>query len=253
MNSLAPTIYLKNLCLTYREQPLFDHFALTIPAKQCVCLLGSSGIGKSTLLRLVAHLISETSILNFSIETSDQLPIHDRLVYMSQEDGLMPWLTILDNVLIGYRLRKQITTKIRQQALYLLKQVGLEDVIHKRPDVLSGGMRQRAALARTLIEHRPIVLMDEPFSALDIMTRLRLQDLATELLKDKTVLLVTHDPLEALRLGDRIYVLSGQPVQLSDPIKSTGEKPRDPTDTKLLELQAHLLNQLKEANDYVAH
>src|SRR3989344_3084997 len=247
MTMNPPTIYIKDVCLDYHDNPLFKNFALTIPAKSCICLLGQSGVGKSTLLRAIAHLITDSKILNFSVETSDQLPIRDRIVYMAQEDGLMPWLNVLDNVLIGYRLRKKVTAHIRAQALSLLKQVGLEEVTDKRPDILSGGMRQRVALARTLMEHRPIVLMDEPFSALDIITRLKLQDLAAELLKDKTVLLVTHDPLEALRLGDIIYVLSGQPVQLSNPIKPIRPKPRDPTDAELLALQADLLSQLKKA------
>ena len=110
---------------------------------------------------------------------------------------------------------------------------------------LSGGMRQRAALARTLMEDRPIVLMDEPFSALDAITRHRLQDLAAELLAGRTVLLVTHNPLEALRLGHRIYVLSGQPGRAARPARCRAAlPPRDAADPTLLALQAELLGEL---------
>jgi len=105
-------------------------------------------------------------------------------------------------------------------------------------------MRQRVALARTLFEDRPIILMDEPFSSLDVITRLKLQNLAAKLLAKRTVLLVTHDPLEALRLGDCIYTMTGSPVKISDPIKPQGTAPRDPTEVHLLEQQAKLLQLL---------
>jgi putative hydroxymethylpyrimidine transport system ATP-binding protein len=108
--------------------------------------------------------------------------------------------------------------------------VGLTDAASARPDALSGGMRQRAALARTLMEDRPVVLMDEPFSGLDALTRLRLQALAAELLAGRTVLLVTHDPLEALRLGEHILIMNGRPATLSVLPDLPGIPPRDPGD-----------------------
>ena len=132
-------------------------------------------------------------------------------------------------------------------ALELLTKVGLIKVAHQFPASLSGGMRQRAALVRTLLEDRPIVLMDEPFSALDIITRLRLQELAVELLKDRTVLLVTHDPLEALRMAHRIHIMSGVPAKLDDALIPHGVSPRDLSDKSLLELQAQLLQKLRAA------
>ncbi|HJO88014.1 MAG TPA: ATP-binding cassette domain-containing protein, partial [Rhodospirillales bacterium] len=120
--------------------------------------------------------------------------------------------------------------------------------VHDLPTKLSGGMRQRTALARTLMEDRPVVLMDEPFSALDAITRIRLQDMAAELLNDRTVLLVTHDPLEALRLGDRIHVLAGRPVTLDEPLIPVGVRPRDLHDPAVLAGQADLLERLSAAN-----
>jgi len=246
----APSIHIKNLTLSYQDHLLFDHFNLDIPKQKCLCLLGPSGVGKTTILRLIANLINDnnTHILEFSLHTSDQKPLKHRIAYMAQQALLMPWLTILDNVLLGYRLRGENIKKHKPKALSLLKEVGLENAAHKRPSQLSGGMKQRAALARTLMENHSVILMDEPFSALDVISRLRLQNLAARLLTDKTVLLITHDPLEALRLADIIYVLSGSPVKLSAPILPKGPIPRDPEDTDLLKLNAQLLHELTLAD-----
>ena len=168
---------------------------------------------------------------------------------MAQQDLLLPWLPVVDNVLLGYRLRGAAgpsCAACASAATQLLARVGLERPgAAPCPATLSGGMRQRAALARTLMEDRPIVLMDEPFSALDAITRHRLQDLAAELLAGRTVLLVTHNPLEALRLGHRLYVLGGRPAPRRAGRCSRAAcrraTPRDPT---LLALQAELLGEL---------
>jgi len=248
---LPPSIYLQNVCLTYQEKPLFQDLNLEIPAGQCVCLLGPSGVGKTTILRLLANLIIEknTTVFSAKITTSDQRPLHNRIAYMAQQDLLMPWLTVLNNVLIGDRLRGKKSIKDQEkQAINLLKTLGLTDFVYKTPEVLSGGMRQRVALARTLLEEHPIILMDEPFSALDAISRLRMQNLAAQTLQGRTRLLVTHDPLEALRLGDIIYVLSGSPAQLRPAIRPSGTAPRDPADTTLLSLQSHLLSELTLAD-----
>ena len=129
----------------------------------------------------------------------------------------------------------------------MLVRVGLEGREGDRPARLSGGMRQRVALARTLMEDRPIVLMDEPFSALDAITRYQLQALAAELLAGRTVLLVTHDPLEALRLGHRVQVMAGAPARLGEALEPAGAPPRDVADPALLNLQADLLERLSRA------
>jgi putative hydroxymethylpyrimidine transport system ATP-binding protein len=169
---------------------------------------------------------------------------------MGQTDGLLPWLTVLDNVTLGARLRGQRPDLDR--AGDLLQAVALEDRAGDRPAVLSGGQRQRVALARTLMEDRPLVLMDEPFSALDAITRARLQELAARLLAGRTVLLVTHDPLEALRLGHRIHVMAGLPARIEPAIVPAGMPPRDLADPDLLTLQAELLRRLANARDLAA-
>ena len=126
----------------------------------------------------------------------------------------------------------------------MLQRVGLAGEANSLPAALSGGMRQRAALARTLMEDRPMILMDEPFSAVDALTRLRLQDLAAELLIGRTTLLVTHDPLEALRLGHRVLVLSGDPARISEPLDPLGLPPRPSDDPALHGLAAQILRDL---------
>ncbi len=159
----------------------------------------------------------------------------------------MPWLTVIENAVIGSRLRGE--SPDYRRARDLLVSVGLADRADDHPSTLSGGMRQRTALIRTLMEDRPLVLMDEPFSALDAITRLRLQSLAAELLRGRTVLLVTHDPLEALRLGDRIHVMAGRPARIDQALTPAGATPRDPADPALLALQAELLTRLAAADE----
>jgi len=245
----APSIDIHHLNLSYHGRPLFKNFGLTFPANKCISILGQSGVGKSTILRLLAHLITGVDEENFQTEisVSNHIPIIDQIAYMGQQDFLMPWLSILDNVLLGYRLRHQhIDEAIKKEAIKLLKDMGLTHAMHQQPKTLSGGMKQRAALARTFIEQQPIILMDEPFSALDTVTRYRLQELATKLFQNKTVILVTHDPLEALRLSDIIHVLSGIPAKITETIEPQSNKPRDIHDEKILHLHAHLIEELNK-------
>ena len=161
---------------------------------------------------------------------------------MAQQDLLLPWLTALDNVLIGARLRGDtIDAAAAERARWLLARVGLDAKSTSRPAALSGGQRQRVALARTLFEARPLVLMDEPFSALDAITRHQLQALAAEMLRGATVLHVTHDPWEALRLADRLYVMAGSPARLGEAVVPKGEPPRDVGAAGLAARHAELL------------
>jgi len=192
-----------------RQGPLFENLSLVLPAGQWTCLLGASGVGKTTLLRLLAGL---ELIATGAIEASDGRPLAGRIAYMAQQDLLLPWLNVLDNLCLGARLRGEPYPTLEAQEL--LQQLGLEGFAERLPSTLSGGQRQRVALARTLLEACPLVLMDEPFVALDALSRHRLQTLAARLLVGRTVLLVTHDPLEALRLGHQVFVLQGQPAQL---------------------------------------
>ena len=230
--------------LVYGDRVLFDGLDVALAGGQWTSLLGPTGVGKTSLLRLLAGLAPVDG--STVVACGDGDPVAGRAAYMAQQDLLLPWLTVIENVGLGSRLRG--ARPERDRALALLDRVGLADRTGDYPASLSGGMRQRVALARTLMEDRPIVLMDEPFSALDAITRLRLQSLAAELLRGRTVLLVTHDPLEALRLGDRIHVMAGQPARLDEALVPPGAPPRDPADPALLALQAELLTRLSAAD-----
>ena len=185
--------------------PLFGPVELRLAAGQWTCLLGPSGVGKSTVLRLIAGLPTGVGFEG-TIRATDGAPLTGRIAYMAQNDLLLPWLDVLGNVLVGARLRGERPDAAR--ARDLVARVGMAGREAERPRHLSGGERQRVALARTLMEDRPVVLLDEPFSALDARTRAGMQVLAAELLQGRTVLLVTHDPAEAARLGHRIHVLT---------------------------------------------
>jgi putative hydroxymethylpyrimidine transport system ATP-binding protein len=185
--------------------PLFGPIDLRLVPGGWTCVLGPSGVGKSTVLRLIAGLPTGVDFAG-TIRAGDGAPLSGRTALMAQSDMLFPWLDVLGNVLVGARLRGERPDTARARAL--VASVGMGGREHERPRHLSGGERQRVALARTLMEDRPVVLLDEPFSALDARTRAGMQELAAELLSGRTVLLVTHDPAEAARLGHRILVLT---------------------------------------------
>jgi putative hydroxymethylpyrimidine transport system ATP-binding protein len=238
-----PGIVLDSVGFDYEGQPLFAGLDFAIPGGQWTCLLGPSGCGKSTLLRLISGSLE--SSFSGSIRFDRGHARKNMTAWMAQKDLLLPWLTVRGNALLGPRLRGEVTRERRQRADALLEAAGLKGCLEAYPAALSGGMRQRVALVRTLMENRPVILMDEPFSALDALTRLKLQDLALELLQGATVLLVTHDPYEALRLGHRIQVMSGRPARVRAPLIPPGSPPRRLEDPEVAALHSRLFEQLK--------
>ncbi|MEZ9544017.1 ABC transporter ATP-binding protein [Vibrio sp. 10N.222.52.C3] len=241
-------VQLSNASLRYNdsEHATLSGLSLSLNAGKWTVLLGRSGCGKTTVLRYLAGLLDDKVEWQGTLVTSDELPLTDRIAYMAQQDLLLPWLSVIDNVCLSHRFQNPASDKAVQtnQALELLAAVGLADYANAMPDQLSGGMRQRVALARTLMQDKPVVLMDEPFSALDAVTRHKLQSLACELLKGKTVVLITHDPQEAVRLADNLYVLQGTPANAQSLSVPNTATPRV-LDGECAELQQAILDQLE--------
>jgi putative hydroxymethylpyrimidine transport system ATP-binding protein len=238
----APAIIFDRVSLSFAGQILFQNLSFTVEGGGCTCLLGPSGCGKSTILKMISghSSLAYTGEIRFTGAEN-----HGReTAWMAQDDLLLPWLKVLENVLLGARLRGEVTEQLRLKAGTLLGEAGLAEYVHALPAALSGGMRQRVALLRTLMEDRQILLMDEPFSALDALTRVRLQNLSSRLTRGATVLLVTHDPMEALRMGDCILVLGGDPVRVEAEIHLAGSPPRDAGDPEIANRYPELLNQL---------
>ena len=239
VHAMAPGLHMSGSAYIGQVM-IFEDLTLQIAPGGWHCLLGASGVGKSTVLRLFAGLNKGVEF-DGTLLASDGLPFINRVTFMAQNDLLLPWLSARENVLLGARLRGQLINHL--EADTVLEQVGLADHRLKNPSQLSGGQRQRVALARTLIEERPIVLLDEPFSALDAKTRSQMQELAVDLLKDKTVLLVTHDPAEAARLGQAISIMSASNLENFAP--PNGIIPRGLCDPEALSTQGRLLGILR--------
>ena len=203
-------IRIEHLGKRFGAGPLvLDDVNLSITAGEFVCLLGASGCGKSTLLNLIAGLDQPTT---GSIETPSE-----GSAVMFQESALMPWLTARTNVELALRLRGVPRAARRGEALELLDVVNLADAAEKRPHELSGGMRQRVALARALAQDRPVLLMDEPFAALDAITRDLLHEELERVWRQtgRTIVFVTHNVREAARLGQRVVLLSSRPGRVA--------------------------------------
>ncbi|MBN42757.1 MAG: ABC transporter ATP-binding protein [Alphaproteobacteria bacterium] len=236
----------RNGRLAWGETVLLKDFSFDVKPGSWTCLLGESGVGKSTLLRTIAGLIEPTGPTE--ILDHEGCALRDRVAYMAQQDLLLPWLSAIDNVMLGARLRGEAVDG--DHARDILARTGVAERANARPAEMSGGERQRVALARTLMEECPIVLMDEPFSALDAITRTRLQDLAVNLLAHRTVLMVTHDPFEALRLADDVIILRGPVLDHvgspNMPIVPPGTVPRDPTDPTLRDAHQAIMHALAD-------
>jgi NitT/TauT family transport system ATP-binding protein len=196
-----------------------DQVSLTVGQGEFVCLIGASGCGKSTLLSLVAGLDSATA---------GQVTTGGRVAMMFQEPGLLPWLTAAGNIELALRARKFPRQDRRRRTAELLKVVRLDGFGGKRPHELSGGMRQRVALARALAQDADVLLMDEPFGALDAMTRDLLHDELDRICAEQTltVLFVTHNVREAVRLGNRVIVLSSRPGRVIEEYRVPDDWPR---------------------------
>jgi NitT/TauT family transport system ATP-binding protein len=210
---------------------------LHVAPGEVVAVVGPSGCGKSTLLELVCGLLEPDA---GTVEADDA-------VLMPQRDLLLPWLGALDNAALPLRLAGASRRAAREEARPLFAALGLDGFERARPGELSGGMRQRVAFLRTLNAKRPILCLDEPFGALDAMTRADMQAwLAGALAREpRTVLLVTHDVEEAMVLADRVLVLSPRPGRVVEEIAVPGPRPRSATDPEVVALRARALEALR--------
>lgn len=214
---------------------------LDVADGEFVVLLGPSGCGKSTLLYLVAGLEEPTSgsLLSFGKEITEPAP--DRSLIF-QETSLFPWLSVWQNVTFGLSLGTMPETERKEVAKEVLTKVGLRAALDKRPHELSGGMRQRVAVARALAMEPKVLLMDEPFAALDVQTRAKMQDFLLDVWRDAkaSVLFVTHHIDEAVALADRVAVFTARPGQIKEIVPVDLPRPRDPFSPEAQELRRHL-------------
>jgi sulfonate transport system ATP-binding protein len=239
MNS---AVSIKHASKQFGGQPVINDVSFDVRAGEVVSLIGPSGCGKSTLLRLLAGLEGDHSG-QLSIDGAPVTGANTGVGLMFQEPRLMPWLTVADNVAFGLRGQHARDT---EAITALLDQVQMHDAAGMLPKQLSGGMAQRAALARALATKPTLLLLDEPFSAVDAITRIHLQDLLLDTWQrtQLTMLLVTHDLDEALTLSDRVIVLSDRPASITAIIDVALPRPRNRGDLALLKLRASLMKSL---------
>jgi NitT/TauT family transport system ATP-binding protein len=237
-------IRIRNVSQTYHEGhssiQALDRVSLDVAQGSFVCLLGASGCGKSTLLNLIVGLYQ---ISSGTIDVGGR-----RVALMFQEPALFPWLTVQKNVEMGMRFRGVSAQERRSKAQDLLRLVHLETFASRRPHELSGGMRQRVAIARALSQEADVLLMDEPFGALDAMTRDVLHD-EIEGIWARTglsVLFVTHNVREAVRLGDRVVLLSSRPGRVVVEFPIELPRPRSADSVPVTEMAAAITNRLRE-------
>ena len=213
-----------------------DGISVTVARHEVVAIVGPSGCGKSTLLELICGL-----------QQPDRGSVRgEAAVYMPQRDLLLPWASALDNAALALRVAGRRRGEARAQAQPLFDRLGLGGFERQRPDALSGGMRQRVAVVRTLLSGRPLLALDEPFAALDAITRRELQDWLAGVLtaEPRSVVLVTHDVEEALVLADRVIVMSARPGRAVAELAVPWPRPRRATDPRLVALRERALEAL---------
>ncbi|GAA3640270.1 ABC transporter ATP-binding protein [Kineosporia mesophila] len=246
-----PALSIKDLDVTLGGLPVVRGLDLHARAGEFVSILGPSGSGKSTTFGV---LTGEVSADRGDVRiTGDALHGgRSRVAYMPQRDALLPWRTVLNNLTLGLEVRGTKRAAAREKVRPLLEPFGLEGFENRYPAQLSGGMRQRAALLRTVAQEQPLLLLDEPFGALDALTRSQMQGWLENMWEKYrwTVVLITHDVREALFLSDRVYVFSPRPARVAAEIVVDFPRPRTQAlfaDPRFAALEAELLQQLTRA------
>lgn len=240
---LGAAVTLERVSKVYGRGPgavvALDGVSLEIGFGEFVCVVGASGCGKSTLLNLIAGLEEPTS---------GNVEVRVRTALMFQEPALFPWLSVWQNVELPLKLQRIRRSHRSEIVSALLDMVHLKGFEHRRPHELSGGMRQRAALARAVAQHAEVLLMDEPFAALDAITRDVLHEEIEQLWEETgfTVVFVTHNVREAVRLGDRVVVMSSRPGRIVEEIEVPLRRPRRTESREVAELASKVMEVLYE-------
>lgn len=230
--SIHPKLRLENLSMTFETGgQSFTALApvdLSVPAGRFISLIGPSGCGKSTIFNIVAGLQAPTTG-RVLIDEQDSTGYIGQVGYMLQKDLLLPWRTVLDNVALGMEISGVSMAEARAKALPLIRKYGLAGFETQYPASLSGGMKQRAALLRTLLVERDVILLDEPFGALDAQTKSHMQEWLLQIFADfgRTVIFVTHDVEEAVYLSDEIHVMASRPGRIIETLPIDLPRPRD--------------------------
>ena len=205
-------LQVENVRHAFGETPALAPTSLEVSEGEFVSLVGPSGCGKSTLFNIVSGLVRPTEG-RVRLEGRDVTGTTGHVGYMLQKDLLLPWRTVRENIVLGASLHGRVSRRERDEAVGLAERYGLGEFVNHYPHALSGGMRQRVALMRTLAFHKDVMLLDEPFGALDSQTRLRMQQWLLEVWSalGRTIVFITHDVDEAIFLSDRVLVMSARP------------------------------------------
>ena len=246
--SPSTLLQLRDVGKSFAETVALEPTSLSIEEGSFVAIVGPSGCGKSTLFNVIAGLTAPDS---GEVRLGDQVVTGatGHVGYMLQKDLLVPWRTVQDNITMAARLTRRVTNDDRNEARRVAEQYGLGEFLRHYPSALSGGMRQRVAFMRTLVTHQPLLLLDEPFGALDAQTRLEMQQWLLQVWKEtgRTVLFITHDVDESIFLSDRILVMSPRPGRVIADLENPLERPRDLdslTDPKFIELKSRVMHLL---------
>ncbi|MFA4877195.1 MAG: ABC transporter ATP-binding protein [Methanoregula sp.] len=252
---MDPVLALDKIAKTFRDDneicPALDNISFDVSENEILCIMGPSGCGKTTLLRIIGGLEQkETGTIR---EASGMTPGKSSAAMVFQDPALFPWLSIYENIVYGLRLEAQKVPEetVKERAEALLSLTHLDMFQNSLPHQLSGGMKQRVAVARALAVKPDILLMDEPFSALDTFTRKELEDevLRIRNVMKTTILLVTHNPEEAVYLADRIVILSKRPAVVSEILPVNLPHPRDPAGPEFINIRERVTRRIQRKPD----
>ncbi len=245
----AALLEIESIGKTFGATTVLAPTSLRVEEGSFVSIVGPSGCGKSTLFNIVAGLLSPDAGGEVTVSGTSILGRSGHVGYMLQKDLLVPWRTVEDNITMVARLTRRVTEEDRREAREIATRYGLGEFLSHYPKALSGGMRQRVAFMRTLVAHQPLLLLDEPFGALDAQTRLEMQSWLLDVWREtgRTVLFVTHDVDESIFLSDRIVVMSPRPGRVVADLTNPLARPRTLdilTDPRFIEMKSTILHLL---------